>query len=51
MNQPDQTPGAVPVPRPPKPYTTPALTIFGELARLARGSVGPRKDADGHPRP
>jgi hypothetical protein len=51
MNQPDQTPGAVPAPRPRKPYTPPAFIIFGELARLTRGSAGPRKDADGHPRP
>ena len=51
MSQPDQTPRAAPAPSPAKPYTTPALATFGELARLTKGSLGPKKDADGHPHP
>ena len=49
MNQPAQSPGAPPSPL--RPYTTPTLTTFGELARLTQGSGGGKKDADGHPMP
>jgi len=50
MNQPDQTPGAAPASRPAKPYTTPTLSVFGELARLTNGTSTGKKDADGSTR-
>jgi len=44
MNQQDQEDA----PRSLKPYTTPTLRVFGELALLTKGSSGVRGDANGH---
>jgi hypothetical protein len=45
MNQPDRTLGVPP--RPAKPYTTPTLTIFGELALLTKGTSKGGLDTNG----
>lgn len=47
MNQPAQTPGAPPAPRPAKPYSTPTLTTFGSVARLTQGHGRSVQDGNG----
>jgi hypothetical protein len=49
MNQPAQSPGVPPSPL--KPYTTPILTTFGELALLTKGSGGAHCDSNGSSSP
>jgi hypothetical protein len=44
MNQQDQEDA----PRSLKPYTTPALSVFGELALLTKGSSGTYGEKNGH---
>jgi len=51
MNQPDQTSRAAPAPSPAKPYTTPTLTTFGELAQLTKGASGWGMDDNGKFKP